>query len=56
MHGICQPIADEKILRLFDELSEIFKIMLAILASVAVLVIVGVTLVIKISNSGMMYH
>ena len=56
MPGICQPIADEKILKLFDELSDIFKIMLAILSSVAVIVIVGVTLVVKISNSGMMYH
>ncbi|MBR0490693.1 MAG: hypothetical protein IJJ82_01420 [Clostridia bacterium] len=43
-------------MKLFDELSDIFKILLAILASVAVLVIIGVTLVIKISNSGMMYR
>lgn len=53
---MCQPIADEKILKLFDEISDIFKIMLAILAAIAFLIIIGVTLVIKISNSGMMYH
>lgn len=54
--GICEPIADEKIINLFEQIGDIFKILLAILASVAVILIVGVTLVIKISNSGMMYR
>lgn len=54
--SICEPIADEKLIKLFDEIGDIFKILLAILASVAVLIIIGVTLVIKISNSGMMYR
>lgn len=54
--GICEPIADEKIIKLFDQIGDVFKILLAILASVAVMIIIGVTLVIKISNSGMMYR
>lgn len=54
--GIIQPLADEKIVKLLDEMSGIFKLLLAILCSVSVLLIIGVTLVIKISNSGMMYR
>lgn len=54
--SICEPIADEKIMKLLDQIGDIFKIFLAILSSVAVLLIIGVTLVIKISNSGMMYR
>ena len=54
--GICEPIADEKIMKLLDQIGDIFKIFLAILASVSVLMIIGVTLVVKISNSAMMYR
>ena len=54
--SIIQPLADEKIVKLLDEMSGIFKLLLAILCSVSVLLIIGVTLVVKISNSGMMYR
>ena len=53
---VSEPVADEKIIKLFEQIGDVFKILLAILASVAVLIIIGVTLVIKISNSGMMYR
>jgi len=54
--GIIEPIADEKIVKLLDEIGSIFKLLLGIICSVSVLFIIGVTLVIKISNSGMMYR
>lgn len=54
--AVVQPIADNKIVKLLDEMSGVFKIMLAILCSLSVMLIIGVTLVIKISNSGMMYR
>ena len=54
--AICEPVADKKILELLDQIGDIFKILLAILSSIAVLIIIGVTLVINISNSGMMYR
>ncbi|MCR5147118.1 MAG: hypothetical protein K6B70_07275 [Clostridia bacterium] len=38
-----------------EQMGDIFKILLAILSAVSVLLIVGVTLAINISNSGMMY-
>ena len=53
---MCQPIADKKIIELLDKIGDVFKILIAILAAVSVLMIIGVTLVIKISNSGMMYR
>lgn len=54
--AIIQPIADEKIVKLMDQISGIFKLVLGILCVVSVMLIIGVTLVIKISNSGMMYR
>ncbi len=56
LSGIIQPISDEKIVKLLSEMGSIFKILLAILCSISVMLIIGVTLVIKISNSGMMYR
>ena len=49
-------IADEKIVKLLGEMSGVFKLLLAVLTSVSVLLIIGITLVVKISNSGMMYR
>lgn len=54
--AVVQPLADEKIVGLLDEFSGIFKLLLAVLCSVSALLIIGTTLVIKISNSGMMYR
>ena len=54
--SIIEPLADEKIVKLLGEMSGIFKLLLAILCSISVLLIIGITLTIKISNSGMMYR
>lgn len=54
--AIVQPIADEKIVKLLEEMGGVFKIMLGILCALSVMLMVGITLVIKISNSGMMYR
>ena len=54
--ALCQPIADSKIVSLLDQMGDTFKTFLAIMCSVSVMFIIGVTLVIKISNSGMMYR
>lgn len=51
-----QPIGDEKIVKLLEEMSGIFKILFGILCSLSVMLIIGIALVIKISNSGMMYR
>lgn len=54
--ALCQPIADSKIISLLEQMGDTFKILLAILCSVSVMFIIGVTLVINISNSGLMYR
>lgn len=54
--ALCQPIADEKIIKLLEQMGDIFKIFLAIMCSVSVMLIIGVTLIINISNSGLMYR
>lgn len=54
--ALCQPIADEKIIKLLDQMGDTFKTLLAILCSISVMFIIGVTLVVKISNSGLMYR
>ena len=54
--AVCQPIADEKITKLLDQIGDTFKILLGIMCSISVMFIIGTTLIIKISNSGMMYR
>lgn len=54
--AICEPIADEKIVKLLTQMGDTFKVLLAILCSLSVMLIIGTTLVMKISNSGLMYR
>ena len=54
--SISEVIADEKIVKLLDEIADIFKILLAILVSITFMVIIGTTLLIKMSNTGMMFR
>lgn len=49
-------IADSKIVKLLEQVSDIFKVLLAILVSVSFMVIIGTTLLIKMSNTGMMFR
>ena len=54
--ALCQPIADGKIVSLLEQMGDTFKTFLAIMCSVSVMLIIGTTLIIKISNSGLMYR
>ena len=56
MSAICEPIADKNIVDLLDQIGDVYKIFLAILCSVSVMLIIGTALVVKISNTGMMYR
>lgn len=53
---VTQAIADEKITSLLEQIGDIFKIFLGILSSISFMLIIGTALVLKISNSGMMYR
>ncbi len=54
--SISEVIADSKIVKLLDEIGDIFKILLAILVTVTFMVIIGTTLLVKMSNTGMMFR
>ena len=54
--GITQIVADKKITDLLDQIGDIFKVLLAILSAISFMIIIGTALVLKISNSGMMYR
>ena len=56
MSAICEPIADKNITGLLDQIGDVYKIFLAILCSISVMLIIGTALVVKISNTGMMYR
>lgn len=56
MSAICEPITDKNITSLLEQIGDVYKIFLAILCSVSVMLIVGTALVVKISNTGMMYR
>ena len=47
--ALCQPIADGKIVSLLDQMGDTFKTFLAILCSISVMLIIGITIVIKMS-------
>lgn len=56
LSGVCEVVADEKIVKLIGQISDSYKILAAILFSVSVMFVVGVTLVLKITNSSLMYR
>ena len=53
---ICQPIADEKVIGLLDSIGDTFKILLGIIFCVAVMLIIGLTIVMKVSNGMLLYR
>lgn len=53
---LVQPVADGKIISLLDQIGDIFKIFLGILCAISFMLIIGTTLVLKMSNSSMMYR
>lgn len=53
--ALCQPIADAKIIKLLSQMGDTFKLLLAVLSSVSIMLIIGVTLIIKISNTSISF-
>ena len=54
--AVSEIIADKKITNMLDEIGDVFKIFLGILSSISVMLIIGTAVVLKISNSAMMYR
>lgn len=53
--ALCEPIADEKIVGIMEQMAGTFKVFLAVMFALTLLVIIGIAIVMKISNSGLMY-
>ncbi len=56
LSALVQPIADKNIVSLLEQIGDIFKIFLGILSAMSFMLIIGTTLVLKMSNSSMMYR
>jgi stage III sporulation protein AE len=54
--ALCQPIADKNVVELLEQIGDTFKILLAMMVSISVMLMIGITLVIKITNSSLMYR
>lgn len=53
---VIQPISDDKIVGLLEQVGDIFKIFLGILCAMSFMLIIGTSLVLKMSNSSVMYR
>ncbi len=53
--ALCEPIADEKVVGILEQMGGTFKIFLAVMSAMTVMLIIGVAIVMKLSNSGLMY-
>ena len=54
--AISEPLADKKIVDVINQISGVFKILLGIMFFIAVLMIIGIALTLKISNASLMYR
>jgi len=54
--AVCDLIADQRIVSLLSQMGNTFKVLLAILISISMMLIIGIAIVIKISNSSLMYR
>ncbi len=54
--AVCEVVADTKIVKLIDQIADGYKILLGILIAVSVMFIIGITIVIKMTNSVLMYR
>lgn len=51
--AIAEPLADKKIVNVLEQISGTFKVLLAIMFCISALLIIGIAIVLKISNIGL---
>lgn len=54
--AISEPLADKKIVNMINQMAGVFKILLGVVFFIAVLLIIGIALTLKISNASLMYR
>lgn len=50
LSAVCQPIADKKIIDIIEQMRDTFKVLLAMVCSISIMLVIGLTIVIKISS------
>ena len=53
---VSEPIADKNIVGLLEQIGDIFKIFLGMICALSFMLIIGTSLVLKMSNSSVMYR
>lgn len=54
--AVSEVVADKKIVDLLNEIGDIFSLLLGILSAISFMVIIGVALLVKMTNIGAMYR
>lgn len=54
--AVSEVVADKKIVDLLNEIGDIFSLLLGILSAISFMVIIGVALLVKMTNMGAMYR
>ena len=52
--AIAEPLADKKIVNILEQIGGTFKVLLAIMFCIGLLLIIGIAIILKISNTGLM--
>lgn len=52
--AIAEPLADKRIVNVLEQIGGTFKVLLAIMFCIAVLLIIGIAIILRISNTGLM--
>ena len=52
--AIAEPLADKKVVSILEQIGGTFKVLLAIMFCIAALLIIGIAIILKISNTGLM--
>lgn len=53
---VTEVVTDKKITTLLEQIGDVFKIFLGILSAISIMLIIGTALVLKMSNSVIMYR
>ena len=54
--AISEPLADKRIVNVINQMAGVFKILLGVMFFIAVLLIIGIAITLKISNASLMYR
>lgn len=54
--AVSEPIADSKIVKVIENFGGTLKVLLGIMVFISVLLIIGIAIILKISNTSLMYR